>query len=349
METKKKAALIIDTIFIVFFAFLFYVIFKYCIVYLLPFLLSFLFVYFLQKPMILISEKTKIPKGILTVLTLIFFIALLLVVCVFVFSKVSDYIIEIFSDESSYNLNPNGIISSLNSLLGLIPRNLKDSLNISSESIIDSFNGFVFSFGESFIKSFIKKLPSIILSVLISLVSACFFAFDYDNIINFIKRQLSEKAIGAARSIKRIVNFSVYSLFKGYFIIMLITFSEALLGLYILGIENAFVLAIIIASVDILPVFGAGTVLIPWAVIELVSQNQERGLGLLVLYGIITAARYFIEPKIIGKKFGMNPLLSLASLFIGLKLFGFIGMISFPILVSVAVILQKNGLIKLWK
>ncbi len=349
METKKKAALIIDFVFVVFFAVVFYIIFKYCIIYLLPFTVSFLFVYFLQKPMIVLSEKTRIPKGILTVFSLIFVIVLFLLICYFVLSKVSDYVIELFSGENSYYFSKSGAISSLNSILSFIPQRIKESLNVSSERIIENTTEFLFEVGESFVKSIIKKLPNIVLSIIISLVSACFLAFDYDNIINFIKRQLSKKSIEVARSIKRIVNFSIYCLFKGYFIIMIITFAEILLGLFILGINNPFVLAIIIATIDILPVFGAGTVLLPWTVFEFVSKNYSIGFGLLLLYVTITTARYFIEPKIIGKKFGMNPLISLASLFIGLKLFGFIGMISFPILVSIVVILQKNSLIKLWK
>ncbi len=350
VETKRKAALIIDVIFIIFFIAVFYIFFKYCLVYIFPFLISFLVVYFLQKPMICLSCKTGVSKGILTVISLLVLIFSFSTLAYFSIAKVYGFIIDLFSQGKwNYLISKNGLINYINSLLSLLPENIKDSLSVNPQSLVDSAYAFFGETMETFIKYLIKILPSFLLSSVVSIVSACFFAFDYDNIVNFVKRQLSTKSIEFARRLKRIVNFSFLNLFKGYFIIMLITFFELLIGLFILDIDNAVALSLIIAFVDILPIFGAGTVIIPWSVFELISSNTKLGIYLLILYAIITAARYFIEPKIIGKKFGLNPLISLISLFIGLKLFGFLGVLLFPILVSILVILNKNGLIKLWK
>ena len=110
-------------------------------------------------------------------------------------------------------------------------------------------------------------------------------------------------------------------------------------------IEYSLLLAIIIAFIDILPVLGVGTVLIPWGLITLLMKDFRTGTGLLILYGIITILRQFIEPKIIGKSLGLHPLVSLISMYMGFRLFGVFGMITGPLTAMVisSVIRIKNG------
>ena len=95
-------------------------------------------------------------------------------------------------------------------------------------------------------------------------------------------------------------------------------------------------IAAIIALLDILPVLGTGTVLIPWAVISLLGQNSGRALGLFVLYLLITGARSLLEPKLVGQQLGLPPLVSLVSVYAGLRLFGVLGAVLMPCLVLAA-------------
>ena len=121
-----------------------------------------------------------------------------------------------------------------------------------------------------------------------------------------------------------------------------ITFLELLAGLYILRIKYAPLLAALISVIDILPVLGTGTVLVPWAAAELLARDTAAGIGLLVLYAVITVIRNFAEPKIIGKEMGINPLFTLLAMFIGLKLFGFAGILLLPITLIVVVKYYKD-------
>ena len=130
---------------------------------------------------------------------------------------------------------------------------------------------------------------------------------------------------------------SVFKLIKGYAILMLMTFLELLAGFLILRVKYALLLSLLIAVVDILPVLGTGTVLIPWGIAGLILKNTALGIGILVLYAVITVIRNFAEPKIIGKQIGINPLFTLLSMFIGIKLLGFAGVIIFPTALIVTV------------
>ena len=108
------------------------------------------------------------------------------------------------------------------------------------------------------------------------------------------------------------------------------TFLEAFVGLSILGVNYAFILAVVIAIVDVLPILGTGTVLVPWAIFAFISSDIRLGIGLLVLYGVTLIVRQLVEPKIVGSTLGIHPLLTLASVYIGLELLGFIGIFVGP-------------------
>ena len=130
---------------------------------------------------------------------------------------------------------------------------------------------------------------------------------------------------------------SVFKLLKGYAILMLMTFLELSAGFLILRVKYALLLSLLIAVIDILPVLGTGTVLIPWGIAEILFKNTGLGIGILVIYAVITVIRNFAEPKIIGRQIGINPLFTLLSMFIGIKLLGFAGVIIFPTALIVTV------------
>ena len=89
-----------------------------------------------------------------------------------------------------------------------------------------------------------------------------------------------------------------------------------------------------IAVLDILPILGTGGIMIPWAVISLVVGNVGLGLKLLLIYGIVTVVRNYVEPKIVGTQLGLHPIITLVSMFIGLRLFGFWGLFGLPVGIS---------------
>lgn len=89
--------------------------------------------------------------------------------------------------------------------------------------------------------------------------------------------------------------------------------------------------------------------LIPWAIIDLITGNYSRAIGILVLYAVITIIRNIIEPKIIGDQVGLPPLLTLIAMFLGLQTFGLVGLFAFPIVLIVLKNLNDTGKIKIWK
>ena len=112
----------------------------------------------------------------------------------------------------------------------------------------------------------------------------------------------------------------------------LLTFVELLVGFLALRVEYVFLLAFLTAVLDILPVLGVGTVLIPFALFSFVTGNVFQGVGLLILYGLITVIRQIAEPHLVGKSLGLHPILMLVSFYAGWKLFGVAGVFLGPAL-----------------
>ena len=123
---------------------------------------------------------------------------------------------------------------------------------------------------------------------------------------------------------------------------MLLTFAELSILFSLFGIESAVLKAALIALLDILPILGTGGIMIPWAVTSLVLGYTKLGLELLLIYGIVTVIRNYVEPKIVGTQLGLHPIITLVSMFIGLRLFGFWGLFGLPVGIS-SLWKQKHG------
>ncbi len=119
--------------------------------------------------------------------------------------------------------------------------------------------------------------------------------------------------------------------FKTQGVIMAITCGICTVGLYIMGNPYAFLIGFLIGLVDALPVFGTGTVFLPWGIILLIMGNYKMAVGVFLIYFICYYTRQFLEPKLMGNRLGISPTLMLITLYLGLVLFGISGVITGPI------------------
>ncbi len=103
------------------------------------------------------------------------------------------------------------------------------------------------------------------------------------------------------------------------------------IGLWIMKNPYSIMLAFLIGIVDALPVFGSGTILVPWAVFRFLAGDIQMGIGLLILYVLCTLNRQLLEPRLLGQKLGMSTLLTLFLMYIGYRLFGIFGFVLGPV------------------
>lgn len=196
---------------------------------------------------------------------------------------------------------------------------------------------------------FISFFPTFLVFLFMTFIASFYIGVDYEKIRDFLLLQLSDNAKDLLEEIKSTLSHTAKALFKSYFLLTVITFFQLLFGFYVLGIKHAPSLALIISFVDLLPILGTGTVLIPWSLICILSKSISRGVGIAVLYVVILIFRRIAEPKIVGDGLGLSPLLSLICIFVGFKIWGFIGILVFPVLVLTVMRLNEKGFIVLYK
>ena len=196
--------------------------------------------------------------------------------------------------------------------------------------------------------NFAFSLPSVLISVIICIVSTLFMLFDWDKITGFIYQQLSSRGSDLAHKAVLQSGATIRQFVVSYGLILLITFSELSVGFLIIGFRNPFLIAGLIAIFDILPVVGCGGVLIPWTIISFLIGNTTNGIGLALLYIVITVVRNIVEPKIVGKQVGLHPLVTIMSMVIGSSLMGGVGLFGLPITLAVINKMNKDGVIHLF-
>ncbi len=353
MTVEAKKRFMVNTAFITLIAIAVYFVLKYLTVWLLPFLIGFICAMSLQRPVNFLSQKTKLPRAIWSLILVAVVLSALFGLLVLIGFQLYDQLSNLANRLSE--LIP-GLQQELRELgarffgwIDRLPDGLAQELRSAPEQLANHSVSFLTNTLTDVAALILVNIPSLLLTTVVSVVACCFITMDYYKITNFILNQFSVNTQKVLLKAKRVFSENILKMLRGYLVVMGVTFLELFIGLLILGIPYTGVLALIIAVVDIFPVLGTGTVLIPWGVICLCTDKIGTGIGLLILYIVITIIRNIIEPKIIGQQVGLPAVVTLLSMYLGLTLFGFVGLWGLPILLIVLVKLQESGMLRIWK
>lgn len=172
-----------------------------------------------------------------------------------------------------------------------------------------------------------KSLPSILVNTVVVILSSYFFIAERDTILNLWKQYMPENSKKHMSYMRRDAIRLIGGYFMAQFRIMFVVAAILTVGFLVLQVPYSFLLALLISLLDFLPVFGTGTVLIPWGLIKLLSGEYYMAGGLILLYILSQFIRQAIQPKIVGDSMGLPPLMTLVLLYIGFKVSGLGGMI----------------------
>lgn len=187
------------------------------------------------------------------------------------------------------------------------------------------------------IAGFAANLPLILFAVVVAIMSGYYFIADSRSMYVFLRRNVISKQF--RETTVRLINTLFSTLFRvigGYLLLLIITFIMALVGLAIIQMPYAVIIALVASIVDFLPVLGLGATLIPVALYLFLQGQLFRGLGALILLGIMTLVRRVIEPPILGNAMRLHPMATLASMIIGIAVYGVAGILIGPIIMVVA-------------
>ncbi|MCQ2462871.1 MAG: sporulation integral membrane protein YtvI [Clostridia bacterium] len=385
VETKKKHIINITYFAIIIAAFYLFV--KYAMGICYPIIFAFIVAALLQRPVKFISRKTPVKKGIASVICvfvlLFVFGSIVYVIGFKAFTELRGFVDTIMAKIENTSQFVNDINQWLNLRIASLPEGLRSLVSSASDSLFAKINEFIAndsqaagqtaqqmaeqstglpsSFSFSWIStplsgviSTASKIPSILVGILVSIITSCFLTADYESFSDLILRQFTDEKRSNYLRAKQLLKESLGKMGKAYAIIIFITFVEMSVGLSVLKLAHIYdggyivIISLCTAIVDILPVLGTGTILVPWAVYSLIVGNIGMAVGIIIIYAMISVIRQVIEPKLVAGQLGLSPVLTITALYLGLKLFGVIGMLVMPILVVMVKMLNDEGIIHLW-
>ncbi len=326
----------------------FYVAAHYLLPALLPFLIAALIAVLLRRPTLALAKQTRMPKKLVASLMAVLFACTLFGALAFLirilFDELGDFVRAVLNGENALIENLSGLLSRLGTLIARIPLvggETEELRRIMTNAVIDTAKNVAVSIGgklPELAARFAAAVPQAVVFCAVTLFSCVYFCMDYDKITAFLRGHCHGGLLRAADKLRGVTANVLSGILRSYGILFLLTFSELLLGFLILRQPYAFLLALVTATVDALPVFGTGAVLLPMALYNLFVGNVRVAIGLCILYAAVTVARQIAEPKLLGTGLGIHPLLTLMTMYAGLKLFGILGMVLLP---PVAVIVKN--------
>jgi sporulation integral membrane protein YtvI len=308
-------------------------------------------IYMLIKPMVKLLVKLKIKRGAAIAISLVIYLILSLGIIFYGGLIAVNQVHNVITKMPHY-------IDTLKSNFGGEYHHLKRSYIDLPYGIPEKVNEKIGSIGQKFMIYFSRFLWTIVGTVntsivfignlLLGIILAYFLGKDAET----VREKFNEKAPTWVKEGWDFLRINVISgiskYIKAQLKLMTITFVIIFISLLIFGVNNAFILSILSAIFDILPLLGVATIFIPWIIYLFIVGNTALAIKLLIVYGIVFLVRQLLEPKIVGESLGVSAFLMLSLMVIFLGLFGFWGMLLTPILTILLKELYTQGYFKRW-
>lgn len=305
-----------------------------CILFFMPFLIGWIIALIASPVVRFFEEKLKIRrKGasvIVIVAVLAVVILLVYVIGVRLVKEGVNFVNELPMLWDSILAEFNEVGDNLEGIYSRLPVDTQKTLDNIGSEMGTYFGGLIESIGTptfEAVGNVAKQLPDIFLGIIMCILSAYFFVADKAYVTNIMKKYVPDAVLYRFDLIRRSFRNAVGGYFKAQFKIECWIYLMLVIGLFFLKVRYTPLVALGIAFLDFLPVFGTGTVMIPWAIVEILSNDYKMAVGLLIIWCTGQLVRQVIQPKIVGDSIGMDAIPTLFLLFIGYKAAGVMGMI----------------------
>lgn len=317
---------------------------------LMPFVIALLAAWLLNPLVHWVHRKLHISRKVISLLIILLVFSLtgglIFWLCYTVGHEVSTLVSDWSGGGASLQSGLTAVSDWFGNLFSGLPEDLSAWLTSAYDSIVaqlETLLGNLLSLAGQSVGSVATQVPSAVVAVVVFLVASYFMIADYPH----YREELSRRLQGRSRTFWSHLRSIAVKAFSGYFKAQLLlsvgVFFILLVGFLVIRQPLALLLAIFMAIVDFIPIVGSGTFLIPWAAIDLIVGNYRQAIQLMVIWGLVCLFRRVAEPKFVGDQTGLSPILSLISIYVGMRVGGIIGMILGPILLLIVINLYRAG------
>lgn len=330
-----------------------------------PFIIAWLIALIINPVVNLLEKRLKVPRMLAVMLTLSLFVVLLLSVLTLLTAKiiieltqllnilphylnqVQIYISHFLTQEVLLNL-----FNQLETMVANLDPVYQDRINESIRTGIDYITDAatqLFVFLLNSMLGFFTSLPSTALLLIISFAAALFISKDWYRLKKALMNMMPPRLAESSYRIWGYLRKATFGFIWAQLILISVTGAIVIGYLMVLGVQYAMTIGLVMALFDLLPYLGVGTILIPWAAYCLIVGDLRLGIALAFLYLLIAVARQLLEPKIVGDQVGLDPLLTLVALYVGVQLFGVAGALIGPVALVILVSFHRaNVFHDLW-
>lgn len=289
----------------------------------------------IANPLVQLMEKRiKIVRKHGSAIVIILTLAVVAGLLYLVIGALLRQLVEFVTDLPELYLKIEGTLQmageKLDSIFTMMPDWIQNSLNKFSDNIGVYISGFIGKMETPSLNdagALAKNTAKFFFMLIITILSSYFFIADRNRITAAVSRHMPEAVLRSYHMIVDNLKKAVGGYFKAQFKIMILITVILFVGFEILRIDYSFLLALLVAFLDLLPVFGTGTVIWPWALIDLITGNYFRAVSLLVIYLVCQVVKQLLQPKMVGDSIGISPLQTLLFMFIGFQIGGILGLI----------------------
>ena len=309
-----------------------YVIVRHLFLPLLPFLIAWAVAFIVRPASVFISKKFRLPKklvsAVIAAVSILVGLSAVVGIGIWGISAAWRFLSDFAKDDRLFELleriaNPIGTIFGDGEGAARLEEYLGDTLKGAISSLLSTL--------VDILTATATRIPGVLFFILVTLIAAIYFSIDIERINSFVHRILPKRLGGALVRLKDSFLRVGVRYVRSYLTLMSITFVIMLIGFLIMRIKNALFLALVISMLDVLPLIGVGTMLVPWSIFQLLFGSPMIGVGLIVLLIVHEITRQFAEPRIVGKSLGLHPIVSLVLLYVGYSVFGFFGLLITPL------------------
>lgn len=317
----------------------------------LPFILGYLFSLMVNPLADFLQKKLRCPRGVSAILVIVFTIGIvggtLFALLWKLISEMRNLYMQFPQIYNEVQYYWQEFLKHWSSLYESMPYQIQQALSGISNDFSDKAAAFINSHSVpvvGYASDFAKALPGGFISVIIFILSVYFMVVDHKNVADTVHKMLGKKLTERLRVTKNECKYFLGGYIKAQFILMCINFMIMFVEFSVTDTEYAALIALSTAFLDALPVFGSGIVLWPLAALSFISGSVKTGIVMLVAYGSVFVARHILEPKLVSSKMGINPLITLMSMYIGYRIWGVGGIIIGIILMLIFISIYRSGL-----
>lgn len=308
-----------------------------------PFLIAFIISLLLEPAIRFLMRKCKLNRKASSIIIMIVVIGIILGLLIWVISTLISEGSNLLDNLGTYFTNASTLIQNFINGENLKKLNIPDSvigaIERSTTELLNTITTWLNSFLQSALE-WLTSIPTIGVYLVVTFLSLYFICTDKVYMIDQIEHHLPEIWVKKLyKHLKGIITV-LGNYLKAEAILVLVSFIISLIGLYIfkfagLNISYPLLYAIGIGFVDALPIFGSGTVMIPWAIISACNGNITLALCVLGLWIVMSVVRQFIEPRIVGNHIGIHPIFTLIAMYTGFRISGVLGLFIGPIILII--------------